>query len=274
MQLSDAPAKLVEAFAVNGSKNTIPVASQIPITPGAASYNDGFPPLTMTAPTSGGVPPSGLDFNGILNAATAVDVWMSCGAGFPWDAGFSATIGGYPKGSRVLAASGAGYWLSTVDNNVTNPDASGAGWALQGATATSSVYASANQTLSSGSYPTSVKVLFDTVEFDSGLWDAADKRFVAPYTGNYRVSGAITLGAAPGQTYGTQIARNGTILKMCCQFPQVSNGNITLPFDAVIFCAATNYLEVFMLLSEAAASAGVGGNGQIYVFAQCEYLGT
>ena len=84
MQLADAPAKIVEAFAVNGSKNTIPVPTQIPITSGAASYNDGFPPLTMTPVTSGGIPPSGLDMNGILNEATAVDNWMSAGAGFPF----------------------------------------------------------------------------------------------------------------------------------------------------------------------------------------------
>lgn len=274
MQLSSAPAKLVEAFAINGSKNTIPVASQIPITPGAASYNDGFPPLTMMAPTSGGVPPNGLDFNGILFEATAIDVWSCCGAGFLWDSAFSATIGGYPKGSRVLAASGIGYWLSTVDNNTTNPDASGAGWALQGATATSSVYASANQTLSAGSYPASAKVLFDTVEFDSGIWDASHQRFAAPYIGKYRVSGAITLFEAPGQTYATQIAKNGTIVKMCSQFPQVSNGNITLGFDAIVQCAVADYLEVSIALSGGSAQAGIGGNGQIYVFAQCEYLGT
>jgi hypothetical protein len=60
---------------------------------------------------------------------SAVDVWMCAGGGFPYNATFSAAIGGYPQGGRVLMASGAGYWVSTVDDNVTDPDTGGAGWA-------------------------------------------------------------------------------------------------------------------------------------------------
>ena len=135
MQLSDAPAKIVEAFGVNaapsggyGGKNTVPVPSQIAITPGAASFNDGFPPLTMT-PIPGGVVMDGKDMNGALFQISDPVVWYCTGAGFPYDATFSAAIGGYPKGARVLMASGNGYWVSTVDNNVTDPDTGGAGWA-------------------------------------------------------------------------------------------------------------------------------------------------
>ena len=67
MSLS-APVQLTLGFAENGTKNTIPNASQIAITPGAASYNDGFPPLTRTPVAAGGVPPFGEDMNGILYA--------------------------------------------------------------------------------------------------------------------------------------------------------------------------------------------------------------
>ena len=123
------PSKLVLAFASAGIKNTIPVPSQIGVTPGAASYTDGFPPLTMTRPENGGTGVDGLDMNGVLNGLSAVDVWMSAGGGFPYDVAFSAAIGGYPKGARVLMASGGGYWVSTADNNVTDPDTGGSGWA-------------------------------------------------------------------------------------------------------------------------------------------------
>ena len=64
------PTKITVPFANTGSKNTIPVPSQISVTPGAASYTDGFPPLTMTPKASGGVPPFGQDMNGILYAIT------------------------------------------------------------------------------------------------------------------------------------------------------------------------------------------------------------
>ena len=51
------PPQLTQAFAFSGTKNLIPVPSQIGITPGAASFTDGFPPLTATPIGSGGIPP-------------------------------------------------------------------------------------------------------------------------------------------------------------------------------------------------------------------------
>jgi hypothetical protein len=131
MQLSNAPAQIVEAWATGDSSKTnpIPVPSQIGITPGAASWTDGFPPLCDTPVSSGGIPPSKADMNGGLFQMSAVDVWMCAGGGFPYSSAFSASIGGYPKGARVLMASGGGYWISTVDNNTSDPDTAGAGWA-------------------------------------------------------------------------------------------------------------------------------------------------
>ena len=131
MQLSQVPAQLVEAWATGDSSKTnpIPVPSQQAITPGAASWTDGFPPLCATPLASGGIPPSKEDMNGGLYQMSAVDVWMCAGGGFPYNSAFQAAIGGYPKGGRVLMASGGGYWVSTVDNNMTDPDTGGAGWA-------------------------------------------------------------------------------------------------------------------------------------------------
>lgn len=128
MQVSNAPSKSAVPFADSGTKNTIPVASQVSVTPGAASFTDGFPPLTMTPLAAGGVPPYGADFNGILNFLSAATRWGQAGAGYPYDAAFSTAIGGYPKGAQLKQASGNGYWLSLVDNNTTNPDTGGANW--------------------------------------------------------------------------------------------------------------------------------------------------
>ena len=130
MQLSQVPVQIVEAWATSGSKtNPIPVPSQVGITPGAASWTDGFPPLCDTPLVSGGIPPSMQDTNGALYQMSAVDVWMCAGGSFPYNSAFQTAIGGYPKGARVLMASGNGYWVSTTDNNVTDPDTGGAGWA-------------------------------------------------------------------------------------------------------------------------------------------------
>jgi hypothetical protein len=224
----------------------------------------------MTAVNAGGVPPSGQDFNGILNELSALSLWYNAGAGFAYDAPFAAAVGGYPKGARVLQAAGNGYWRSTVDNNLTDPDSGGAGWVPEGASYLSSVYASAQQTLALGTS----KVLFDTVEFDDGLWNAGAHRFVAPYAGRYRVGGSVMLAAPGGQLLSTQIFKNGALAKQCFQAPQVSDGNMSLPFEALLNLAAGDYLEVFLVAPGAAVLAGQVGSNQAYVFAQAEYLGT
>ncbi|WP_147400254.1 hypothetical protein [Achromobacter sp. K91] len=133
MQASNSPTKSAVPFAQSGTKNTIPVASQIGVTPGAASFTDGFPPLTMTPLAAGGVPPYGADFNGILNFLSAAVRWGQAGGRYPFDVDFSTAVGGYPKGAVLAAAGGNGSWLNLVDNNTTNPDAGGTNWAALGA---------------------------------------------------------------------------------------------------------------------------------------------
>ncbi|MBD9384860.1 hypothetical protein IB258_26710 [Achromobacter sp. ACM02] len=128
MQASNAPIKSAVPFAESGTKNTIPVASQIGVTPGAASFTDGFPPLTMTPLAAGGVPPYGADFNGILNFLSAAARWQQAGGAYPYDSAFSTAVGGYPQGAMLRKSVGAGYWLNLVENNTANPDAGGANW--------------------------------------------------------------------------------------------------------------------------------------------------
>jgi len=210
--------------------------------------------------------------NGAMYGMSAVDLWMCAGAGFSYDSVFSSTVGGYPKGARVLAATGVGYWVSTTDNNVTDPDTGGAGWFLQGvAGANASVYASAQQVLATGN----AKVLFDTVEFDTNtIYNTTSKRFIALYAGKYRVTGSVMLAAAGGQELATQIWHNGALAKQCFQAPQVSNGNLSMPFEAIINCAVSDYLEVYMTVPTTSVNAGQVGSNQAFVFAQCSYLGT
>lgn len=158
MQLINAPAKLVLPFANAGAKNTIPTASQIGIVAGAASLTDGFPPLTRTPLAAGGVPPSGLDMNGILYELSAVIRWANAGGGYPYDSAFvtDANVQGYPKGARVLRSDGTGYWFNTTDGNTTDPEGAGAiaaGWVPDFTTGAAAVtMTSANVTLTAAQY--------------------------------------------------------------------------------------------------------------------------
>jgi len=279
MQLTNAPAKIVEAFAVNaaasggyGGKRTVPVPSQIGVTPGAASFNDGFPPTTMTPLTDGGVVMSGLDMNGALNQISAPVVWSNVGASFQYDSVFSAAIGGYPKGAQLLNAAGTGFWLSVVDNNTTDPDTGGAGWVPfgSGASVSSSVYASTQQTLASGNS----KVLWDTVEFDPfTLWNSSAKVFQAIWAGKYRLTGTTYLPSPSGQLIGSMIYKNGALARQCAQYPQVSDGSMAYPFDTILVCAAGDQLDVVMSIPQTAVLAGQSGTNVAYVFAQLEFLG-
>lgn len=131
MQTSGLPTRIAVPFADAGTKNTIPVDSQIGITGGAASFTTGFPPLTMTPVSAGGIPPFGADFNGILNAITNAIRWNVAGSGYPFDSTFATAVTGYPKGALLPASDFSGYWLNTQEANTTNPENSTAattGW--------------------------------------------------------------------------------------------------------------------------------------------------
>ncbi|MGP2516358.1 hypothetical protein [Yersinia sp. 2545 StPb PI] len=125
------PTKMAVPFANSGEKQAIPVASQIGISSGRASFTDGFPPLTRTPLTAGGIPPYGTDFNGILNAITSSIRWSNAGGAYPFDSDFSSSVGGYPKGALLSNSINSGYWFNTTDANTANPEntnASLTGW--------------------------------------------------------------------------------------------------------------------------------------------------
>lgn len=178
MLLSNQPTKVRVPFANAGTKNTIPVPSQIAVTPGGASFNDGFPPLTFTPVSAGGVPPAGADFNGILNAITAIQRWQCGGGLFTYDAAWSTANSGYPKGALLLKADGTGYWQNLVDGNANDPDAAGADWlSVASGVATSS----ATQAGTSTTLAVSPKGLADTMLGGAGqAWtDVLASRAVA-----------------------------------------------------------------------------------------------
>lgn len=135
MLKSNAPAIITVPFASGagaGYIRPVPIPSQISITPGAASWTDGFPPLTMTPSGAGGIPPFGQDMNGLLNAETLNMQWKQLGFDYAWSSSVSTAIGGYPSGARLLRSDGLGYWLNLADSNTTNPDATGAtNWVAQ-----------------------------------------------------------------------------------------------------------------------------------------------
>jgi hypothetical protein len=126
MLSSDVPASFPIPFANNagaGYIRPIPEESQIGITPGAASLTDGFVPLNFIPVQAGGIPPSGQDMNGILYESTAAIRSFQAGYLPTYDTTFANAIEGYFEGAVLSSSSGLKQWISTADNNLTNPDA-------------------------------------------------------------------------------------------------------------------------------------------------------
>ena len=130
MQDSGVPTKIGTVWANSAASpyiNTIPVASSP--TNGRASFTDGFPPACFIPVASGGAGPFGGDMNGILQLVTQWLQWVQAGAPESYDGTFQTEIGGYPQNAIIASASTDGlWWLSTANNNVTDPDTGGAGW--------------------------------------------------------------------------------------------------------------------------------------------------
>ncbi|MGL9725094.1 phage tail protein [Sodalis sp. (in: enterobacteria)] len=120
MKSSHTPTKHAIPFGQNGNKRGIPQDTKTGSD--EASLSLGFPPETMVPKVSGGIPPSGKDFNGILNELSAMGRWANAGAGYPFDAAFANAIGGYPASAKIPNSENNGFWLNTVDNNLDNPE--------------------------------------------------------------------------------------------------------------------------------------------------------
>ncbi|WP_220703642.1 gp53-like domain-containing protein [Citrobacter braakii] len=127
MNRTDAPAKQPKPFAINGQREDI-----LPTTPAGdntASYESGFPPITMTLKSAGGLPPKGQDMNQILFELSALARWSSAGALNTYDSSFAAAIGGYPSGAFVLGDDLKTVYRCTSNGNTANPNSITTGWA-------------------------------------------------------------------------------------------------------------------------------------------------
>jgi hypothetical protein len=227
MQLSQVPTKFPIPWgssAGSGFIRSVPTASQVGIQNGAASLTDGFPPLNFLPVGSGGVPPFGQDMNGILNQITLWNQWNGAGGLCLYDSVFSADIGGYPKGA-ILASSTAGQiWLNTVDNNTSNPDASGTGWA--GLTQTAIVHAGTDSSASGNTI---------TVSTVSPPVSSVLTNMVFEITKSAHANtGAIT--ATIAGTTGSVIWADGTALSVTNGFPDwPASTPALLSFDGTNF---------------------------------------
>lgn len=264
MQASQTPTLVPLAFAANGTKNTIPEASQIGVTPGAASLNDGFPPLTFTPIAAGGVPPAGADFNGILNLITASVRWAHGGGRYAFSSAFvaDANVGGYPQGAVLMSADLQGSWLSLNDTNSDNPD-TGAGtkWVPQHAYGTTAItgLAAANVTLTpaqamkkritlAGTLTANVQIIFPT-------W-ISEWIVVNNTTGAFTVTAKTSAGTGVALAAGQQkITGDGTNIVQPAESIPAATSTTQAPQMAQVAGVVGSTRNLAMSVTTASASA-------------------
>ncbi|HEY1441396.1 MAG TPA: hypothetical protein VGF65_11270 [Mycobacterium sp.] len=226
MLASQIPLKVNQPWAHSAGVNYIrqpPQASQIGITDGAASFADGFPPLNFQPISSGGIPPFGQDMNGLQNQITAWLRWQAAGGPVWYDSAFQSAIGGYPTGAKVMSGTTANLlWVSQTDNNLTNPDASGAGWTvptfadpgLAGIIVTGPGGSGANLRLTGNGTTTPIK----TIRAANGNFSVVNNAYSAEIL-SLTDAGTLTV---PGNFTATNVTANATLTGATVN----SNGNL------------------------------------------------
>lgn len=176
MNSSDTPSRIVKAFGVNGLKNTIPVDSSTTTdNNGVATFDKGFPPITMQPLSAGGIPPSGKDMNGVLYSTTLQQQWQNAGMTYPFSQEFSDVVSGYPKGAIVPSSAYTGQWLNLNEANGTPPESptgASTGWVpinnygvtqitmTSGSVVMSSLQAAKDRIIISGTLTANVNLMF------------------------------------------------------------------------------------------------------------------
>lgn len=123
MNSSDTPSRITKAFGVNGLRNSIATESSTTTdNDGVATFDKGFPEVTMQPLSAGGIPPSGKDFNGVFYSTTLQQQWYNAGMTYPFNADFATAVSGYPKGAIVPSSALTGQWLNLNEANSNTPE--------------------------------------------------------------------------------------------------------------------------------------------------------
>lgn len=209
MNRTDAPVKQGKPFGINGQRE--PILSTTPSGDNTASYESGFPPITMTLKSAGGLPPKGQDMNQILYELSALGRWASTGALNTFDSSFASAISGYPAGAYVLGDDLKTVYRCTTNGNTANPNSVTTGWA---------------------------KVAQDIADI-LALGTAA---YRAVGTGNNQIPDMSAFAFSPGSTTtaGYTFLPNGIILQWGTISPSANEVTVTLP---ILF--PNSFLQVF-----------------------------
>lgn len=264
------PTNIDLPFAVSGTKNTIPDA---PSGSHLASYTQGFPPITMLPITSGGIPPEGDDFNGIFFSITKHTLWVNAGGQYLFDGTLSTAIGGYPKGMVLQNNALTASYISLVDNNTTDFNATPASiGVLWGAYSGKSFSSAPISTTGGPTTISAIQALANVITVSGTLASDATLTFpaaLAEFTVINNTVGAFSVTCLPLAGSGVKIRQGRADIIVCdgtnMRYQQASAEN-QAAHDTSLAIANTTQVE------RAASRVGgyfadTGGAANVYVIA-------
>ena len=241
------PTNFATPFAVSGTKNTIPTS---PTGTNKASFTEGFPPVTMQPISSGGIPPSGDDFNGLFYDYSSHVVWINAGGQYRFDSALSTAMGGYPKGMVLQNNAGSASYISLIDNNTNdfNSDASqiGVTWGSYSGKAfsnTSITTTGGNSTLTAVQAVASLITVTGVLTSNATITIPA---VLSEYIVVNSTTGAYTLTVLPSGGAGVVVRQGGADSIYCDgtnAYYQQASAITQSPGDASIAISSTRYAD-------------------------------
>lgn len=128
--MSNTPTKIVTPFGLDSTNIDAYPTGSPDIT--GLSAPEGFPANYMT---TGGDKPRGQLFNRLLFDVTYWVREFLSGRTPRYDAAYQTLLGGYDADATVMGDDGETIYLSTANNNMTNPNSGGAGWKIMSSSA-------------------------------------------------------------------------------------------------------------------------------------------
>lgn len=227
--------------ATPGTIDTIPKTRGPGDDPQQATWDEGFPQVTMTPLAAGGIPPKGQDFNGVLNAISEHTVFTEHGGQFKWSSDYVAESGGYSIGDVVQADDGLNSYVSLVNTNTVNfnttPASIGTAWGF---------YAGRNTQTQATESVSGIAKVSTTSEATTGTDDAT---IMTPLKVAQALATQVSTYGIAGSHSNLKISTTGT------------SAPVTITADSVCVKNATFGQKVLNAVSLSASLAVSGANG-------------
>lgn len=126
-----------------------------------------------------------------------------------------------------------------------------------------SVYAGSSQNIANSTYTV---INYDTETYDrNGDYDTANKKYVCPKAGYYRVVANVTMQYTAACYNRLNVTKNNSQISFGAAFSAAGGGYSGADLDIVLYCAANDYIQVQIYQNSGSTRATQQGAAWSYV---------